>query len=220
MVEIGSQIRTARKAKGWTQTDLAKKIGVSFTTVASWEQGKNKPRLPALVMLAQALDAKFEFPDPVVQLKEELFGYTEEDYIGADYTDPNKPKNPTIPVVGYVGAGGEISPIDDHARGAGLDEVEVPPTTLKGTVAVIVRGNSMYPMYQDKMVLYYSKREKNVDDYINGILIVHFEDGRKAIKTLTKGSQKGRYTLTSFNAPPISNIKIESVSPIDWIKPL
>jgi len=28
------------------------------------------------------------------------------------------------------------------------------------------------------------------------------------------------YTLTSFNAGPITDVKVESVSPIDWIKPV
>jgi len=126
----------------------------------------------------------------------------------------------SVPIVGYVGAGGTITPIDDHAMDSSIDEVEVPPTTARGTVAVIVKGDSMYPMLHDKMVVYYSKREKNISDYVQRIVIAHFEDGRKAIKTLIMGTEKGTFTLISFNAPPITNARLESVSPLDWIKPL
>ncbi|MBL4871155.1 MAG: helix-turn-helix domain-containing protein [Robiginitomaculum sp.] len=218
MDNIGDQIRSARKEKGWTQTDLAKKIGVSFTTVAAWEQGKNEPKLPSLVMLTNVLKTKFQFSDPVVELRDEFWGITSDDYIGLDYSDGEKPKNPMVPVVGYVGAGGSISPIDDHANGGGLDEIEVPPETVKHTVAVIVRGDSMRPMFTDGMILYYSKREKNIADYLHKVVIAHFVDERKAIKTLTLGSKKGVFTLTSFNAAPMKDVKLESVSPIDWIK--
>lgn len=188
-----------------TQSQLAKKIQVPVTTLASWEQGKASPKHNARVVLKKTLNVSFED-----------MGFTDlYDFLRAEEGEPR-----SVPVVGYVGAGGAISPIDDHALGGGLDEIEVPPTTVPGTVAVIIRGDSMYPMFIDRTVVYYSKRGKNIDDYLHRIVIAHFVDGRKALKTLTLGSQKGLFTLTSFNAPPIVDVELESVSPLDWIKPL
>jgi transcriptional regulator with XRE-family HTH domain len=33
----------ARQTRGWTQSDLAEKLGVGTTTVRSWERGNNSP---------------------------------------------------------------------------------------------------------------------------------------------------------------------------------
>jgi len=217
MNKVGILIKTARKQEGLTQKQLADKIGVPVTTLATWEQGKANPKIPQMTLLMQTLDIKFEKSDPIVKLAEEWFGYAQDDYIGMDMSG-DKPKNPTVSVVGYVGAGGTITPIDDHSHGAGLDEVEVPPTTLKGTVAVIVRGDSMEPVLMTGMIIYYSKRVKNIPDHIGRMVVVHFDDGRKAVKFLQHGSKRGIYNLTSSNAPVIKDVKIESVSPIDWIK--
>jgi len=226
MEELSVQIRKARKAKGFTLKSLGKKLGVSFTTVAAWEQGKSQPKFPTLVMLTKVLDTKFEFPDPMDDLWDAVreldaleTGVEETDRYGYKSPPLDPSVKTTVSVVGYVGAGGAISPIDDHEKGAGLDEVERPPNAPRNTVAVKVKGDSMYPMLIDGMVLYYSKREPNISDYINRLVIAHFEDGRKAIKTLQNGSRRGVFTLVSFNAPPMIDVRLESVSPIDWIKP-
>lgn len=34
-------IREARQARGWTQKDLAERMGMSYRTIACWEQGRN-----------------------------------------------------------------------------------------------------------------------------------------------------------------------------------
>ena len=43
--QIGNFIRTARKKRGWTQNELARKAGVAFRTINRWESGKSLPRL-------------------------------------------------------------------------------------------------------------------------------------------------------------------------------
>jgi transcriptional regulator with XRE-family HTH domain len=40
---FGEQIRSRRLAKGWDQSELARKIGATATTVGRWENGKNIP---------------------------------------------------------------------------------------------------------------------------------------------------------------------------------
>lgn len=42
-MDIGKQIKFLRKKYGYTQAHLAELLGVKPTTVASWEQGRNKP---------------------------------------------------------------------------------------------------------------------------------------------------------------------------------
>lgn len=52
---IGSRIKQARTAKGWSQSDLALHASVSQPTVANWENGAHAPRHAMLSSLADLL---------------------------------------------------------------------------------------------------------------------------------------------------------------------
>lgn len=119
----------------------------------------------------------------------------------------------TTQALGYVGAGSEIVPIDDHAQGAGLEEVELPPGVPADSALVIVRGDSMYPRYYDNEYLFYREYEGNIVDLIGKECVVQLEDGRTYVKTLRKG-QSGLFNLESFNAPTIENQAVRRAGPV------
>ena len=48
-------IREARIAKGLTQKDLARRMGVDRSTVTKWENDQSNPKVAALSKLADAL---------------------------------------------------------------------------------------------------------------------------------------------------------------------
>ena len=50
-----SLIAQARLAKSLTQAQLAEAIGVKPTQIANWEQGTRKPKVGALMKIADAL---------------------------------------------------------------------------------------------------------------------------------------------------------------------
>lgn len=52
---IGEKIREFRKAKGWSQAELAKKIGRLQSQVSEWENGVNEPQLVTLLDIAAKL---------------------------------------------------------------------------------------------------------------------------------------------------------------------
>ena len=54
--KIGRFIAKARKEKGYTQEQLAEKLGVSNRTVSRWENGKNMPDVSLFESLCEALD--------------------------------------------------------------------------------------------------------------------------------------------------------------------
>lgn len=54
-MNIGERIRTIRKAKGFTQKDLAVLSGTSEITVRQYETGKRQPRIEQLSLIADAL---------------------------------------------------------------------------------------------------------------------------------------------------------------------
>lgn len=55
MVNIGDNIRTARKRKGFTQEELAIQIGVTSQAVSRWESGSGMPDISMIVPIAQVL---------------------------------------------------------------------------------------------------------------------------------------------------------------------
>ena len=54
--DIPSLVLRIRKATGWTQEQLAQEIGVSFSTVNSWERGRRTPQPFLLKILLELLD--------------------------------------------------------------------------------------------------------------------------------------------------------------------
>ena len=53
---LGDKLRHCRHAKGWTQEQLARNLGVSWNTVQRWESGKTKPSPLAMEKLRIWLD--------------------------------------------------------------------------------------------------------------------------------------------------------------------
>jgi len=57
---VGQRIRMARERKGWTQTELAREVGVADAQISRWETGRTMPRHEALEALAKALGTTAE----------------------------------------------------------------------------------------------------------------------------------------------------------------
>ena len=55
-MSIGSNLIAARKAKGFTQEQLAERLGVSFQAVSAWERDAYLPEAGKLAALASALN--------------------------------------------------------------------------------------------------------------------------------------------------------------------
>ena len=53
---FGEKIKSARKAKGFTQKELADKIGAKHNSVSDWENDKNKPDMDTLESICGVLD--------------------------------------------------------------------------------------------------------------------------------------------------------------------
>lgn len=63
---VGKQIRDLRKGVGFTQDELAAKVGVPSNTVSRWEKAIYKPKLKDLDMLADVFGVTVSafFPQP------------------------------------------------------------------------------------------------------------------------------------------------------------
>ena len=55
LYEIGLRIREFREARGMTQRQLAREIGVNEEVISNWETGKNRPNVDVLKKLCGSL---------------------------------------------------------------------------------------------------------------------------------------------------------------------
>ena len=58
---IGKTIAELRKAKGWTQIELAKKLNVSDKAVSKWESEGGFPEITQLPVLAKIFDVSIDY---------------------------------------------------------------------------------------------------------------------------------------------------------------
>lgn len=59
-MEIGERIKAARKKRGLTQKQLAKRIGKSLRMLQKYEDGEATPSVPVLKIISGALDIEFD----------------------------------------------------------------------------------------------------------------------------------------------------------------
>jgi len=53
---LGQRIRDLRHERGWSQAELALRIGVHAESISRWELGKETPHLGSLARIALAID--------------------------------------------------------------------------------------------------------------------------------------------------------------------
>lgn len=56
IAQIAASIQRQRKAKGYTQKELAERLGVSQVMVSRWENGEENITITTLVKISTALD--------------------------------------------------------------------------------------------------------------------------------------------------------------------
>jgi transcriptional regulator with XRE-family HTH domain len=61
MLNIGSKIKELRKAKSWSQEDLAKEIGSSRIMIGKYERNDNAPSIEVLLKMARAFDVTVDY---------------------------------------------------------------------------------------------------------------------------------------------------------------
>lgn len=58
---IADKIRVLRQTRGWTQSELARRMGVTRNGINSWEQGLSMPSLASLVELARTFSVTTDY---------------------------------------------------------------------------------------------------------------------------------------------------------------
>lgn len=121
MFEYGRRIAEARIAKGWSQTDLAKRIGTTQQQVARYESGENDVKSSIIVKMSAALGVTISY------------------LLGLDETPQDKcktarpvPVAASLPYVGRIAAGSprEAVELDGDRRWASPDVVGEHPNAF------------------------------------------------------------------------------------------
>ena len=214
MAKLGERIRAARKRKGFSQKELAEKIGVkSGSVISNWESGYAEPSANALMNLATELDIGLDqlldyygghYFVFTTEDEERIRKFRDLDDDGKRIVDavlsmeherctrpkpkPRRSKTTTINCYGLVAAG---------PGGAWFTDGEPEEITIsadgapRADYAVIVYGDSMEPEYHDGDLLLV--RQTSALD--PGELGVFAYDGKGYFKKLGKDG-----TLVSLNS--------------------
>jgi phage repressor protein C with HTH and peptisase S24 domain len=128
-----------------------------------------------------------------------------------------------VPVLSKVGAGAKVYPIDDHAIGGGLEEVDCPiGYSPRGIIALIVEGDSMEPQLEEGWLIFYRRENDGVPpDCIGELCVVKMHDDSMLVKKLRQGSKPGLFHLLSKNPnhEPIFDAKVKWASRVIDIRP-
>ena len=61
MLNIGSKIVELRKAKKWSQEDLAKKVNSSRVMIGNYERNSNTPSIDIILKIAKVFDVSIDY---------------------------------------------------------------------------------------------------------------------------------------------------------------
>lgn len=185
---IRATLRRIMKQKDVKPTTLSLAVGTNRTLVKDLLEKSKDIQIGTLTKLAGALDVPLA------------------DLLSA----------PRVPIVGHIGAGGEIIFED-----MGVDDFVLRPPGISGTlIALVVKGSSMLPKYKEGDIIYIQRTHDGVlPEYIGEDCAVRLSGGETYIKQLIEGSQPRRFTLLSLNAPPMENVEVEWATLVRFVMP-
>jgi len=197
-MKLHEKIKIARIRAGYTQKALADLFGVTRSAIYLWEKSKEeKGTAPGADKLHELANL---FHVNVNDLLDDAVDLGNGDMI----SDVDKLRYPRVIGTAKMGDGGYYV---DLEGGDGYVEFE----SATGSVAIRVRGDSMYPAIRDG---WYVILEPNSELQLGEYVLVAFTDGKKMVKELLQieddcyvlESVKGNERITAFKAD-IENIR-------------
>jgi transcriptional regulator with XRE-family HTH domain len=176
-----------------SQEELGRRIGVAQNTVSKWEKDESsEPSRKQVGDIAIVLGVDFSA-------------------LEVGDTDVNLRK---LSIMGYAGLGQAVLPLENDAQ---IDEVAAPAWVPADAGAIIVRGESMRPLYQDGNVLFFWRWTPDPTPFLHREpLVCRLHDGGMIVKSVAPGTPgSGLWTLLSLNAEPLLDQRLHSVAPIE-----
>jgi phage repressor protein C with HTH and peptisase S24 domain len=216
----GARIREARKAKGWTQGQLAEACGwEGASRVGNYESNSREPSRDDWIKIARALEESpgyLEFGEEFFlnQLNEEVVPYGGKEAAMRRRRIQSLIRN--VPVIGFAIANPEEDGFyDDMGFAPGAGEEYVPwPTKDSNAYALMVKGDSMQPRIRpgERIVVEPNSSVNPGDD-----VVVKMRNGRKMVKQLLL-RRAGEVTLGSINqAHQQKTISLEEIESMHYV---
>jgi repressor LexA len=165
-MSIGMQIKQMRQKKSLSQADLAKRLHVHQTAVSQWENDRTSPDSDLLPLIA------------------DIFEISVDQLLGRESKQKKAIKR-TVPVLGTIPAGIPIEAIEEV-----LDYEDLSPEEANDGYEYFglrIRGNSMYPEYQDGDTIIVRKQD-TAETGDDAVVMVNGDDATfKRIKRDTQG---------------------------------
>lgn len=218
-VSFGEKIKSARKAKGFTQKQLAAKINAAHNSISDWENNKNKPDPDTIELLCGVLEIT---PNYLLAASPEDFSpkdkllvrrYNDLDTLGQSHVDAvlqwETERVQQIQQTASAPAATRMINYYYRLASAGTGQIifDMPPTKRieipaipeyrKADYAIGVNGNSMEPVYHDGDTLLVEMTDR-VEIGEIGIFLVN---GESYVK------ERGEDELRSLN-PKSKNIPL------------
>jgi len=184
-MSLGQRIRARREEIGLSQSELARRAGVSQPVINVLERG-GATTSRYLATIARALAVDVADLDPR--------------FASAAAASPTV----SIEIVGLVGAGAGVDWEDDE-RG-NLSPARAP--RFDHALAFRVVGESMLPRFRPGEVLLFSREPQTLDRLADQVAMVQLVDGRRMIKIIRRSGQADRWTLESHNAEPMTGQEV------------
>lgn len=175
-MNIGKKLKSLRKTRELTQTELGKRLGIPTSTLGMYERNK---RTPSPDVLAKYID---------------FFDVTYDYIFGNDTSTSNSKKYKTIDVLGSIPAGIPVEAISDiiDTEDLSIDNFDL----NRDYIGLKVKGDSMYPEYLDGdtvIIQIQSDCESGQDAavYVNGYnatlkKVIKNEDGTITLKPINQ----------------------------------
>ena len=125
---IGFNIKRLRVGKGYSQEQLARKIGISQGAVSQWEKGKTTPDTLTLMELAKIFEVSFDTLTEEAPVRD---------------LDSVRVIRSAIPIIGDIACGSPILAEENREGYADL------PEGVRADFALRCKGDSMVPTFLD-----------------------------------------------------------------------
>ncbi len=204
MSVLGNRIKSLRKARNLNQTQLAEALNTQFdlnidrVMVSKWETDYQTPVMHTVICLAKFFNVSLDYlnGNSYVEISPDRFPPPDltDDYV-------------TFPVIGEIAAGFDHIVNEDWEG----DKINIPTESLAGRdrndyMVLRVKGDSMYPMYQDGDKVLILKQ--STLDYSGQVGAVLYEDEHTSLKKVEYADGEDWIRLVPIN-PNVAPEKIE-----------
>lgn len=181
------RLRALRKGRGWTQNELADRIGSTQITIARWETEARDIGAGSLAKLASV----FDVPESFIA-----------------YGGPGGPS--MVEVIAQVRPGGFVERLEL------IDHIDAPFTLNPSWRAVRVVESGGWPVFNDGDILLCRYEPQDPTHLIGVRCLIWDDQGRCLIGRPRAGRVPGKWLLERDGSPPLDNVTITTCAKIEW----